>query len=282
MKSSSKQNTITSFFSSSAAKRQKTSTEQSNLSTISSENEEVASCEAPNLSSVVDLNLNKNIDSITTDNHSTLTTILDISLSPSSSSSTTQLIPPCLLSIEARSPTVDFTSPNDIRSSSSEPLLQSASPATSSSVTPIRSHSLLVSPTLFALPTDISRTLTDPPVQPILSSYKNNHDNRSFQKQWFINRPWLIYSIKNDKIYCFYCRHFGSTSPLINRNQSDSFIRGCNNWKSALDKKKGLPKHESSLAHITATANYNEYLLREKSKQNVINPSTTMLFYALY
>ena len=46
-----------------------------------------------------------------------------------------------------------------------------------------------------------------------------------------------------------------------------------------LIKKKGLPKHESSLAHITATANYNEYLLREKSKQNVINPWTVSPFY---
>ena len=68
MKSSSKQNTITSFFSPSAAKRQKTTAEQSTLSIISSENEEVASCEASSLDSATDPNLNSNVDLITTYN----------------------------------------------------------------------------------------------------------------------------------------------------------------------------------------------------------------------
>lgn len=35
--------------------------------------------------------------------------------------------------------------------------------------------------------------------------------------------------------------------------------------------KKGLSKHEASVVHIKATANYNEYILREKSKLNVID-----------
>ena len=280
MKSNSKQNTITSFFSSFAAKRQKTSDEQSNLMVTSSENEEVASCETSNLVSATDPNIDRNVDSITTHKQPVPRLSLDISLLPSTSSSTTQLTPSYLLTIDTRSPVVGFASPNDIRSSAAESSSQSASPApscvssssaASPSLTPVDSRCFSVSPTSYTLPNDISHTLVDPPAQPILPSYKNNHDNRSFQKQWFINRPWLEYSIKNDKIYCFYCRHFGLTSPLINRNQSDSFSRGYNNWKNALDKRKGLPQHESSLAHVSATANYNEYLLREKSKLNVIN-----------
>ena len=68
VKSSSKQNTITSFFSPSAAKRQKVTAEESTLSIISSEDEEVASCEASSLVSATDPNLNSNVDLITTYN----------------------------------------------------------------------------------------------------------------------------------------------------------------------------------------------------------------------
>ncbi len=58
---------------------------------------------------------------------------------------------------------------------------------------------------------------------------------------------------------------------MINRNQSDAFLKGYNNWKNVLDKKKGLPKHEASVVHVKATVNYNEYILRKKSKLNVID-----------
>ncbi|CAF1268253.1 unnamed protein product [Rotaria sordida] len=259
-------------------KKQKISNEQFNVSVTSTETEEVASSEALNLLPTIDPNVSVNVDSTTTYKQPALKLSSDICLLPSSSSSRTQLITPCLLAIDTRISAVDSPSSNNICSSSSEPPSQSVSPATcftslsaSPALTPVDTRRLSVSPTSLLLPIDVSHTLTDPPAQPILSSYKTNHDNRSFQKQWFINRPWLEYSVKNDKIYCFYCRHFGSTNPLISRTQSDAFAKGYNNWKNALDKKKGLPQHESSLAHVTATANYNEYILREKSKLNVVN-----------
>jgi hypothetical protein len=56
MKSSSKQNTITSFFSSSATKKQKISDEQLNLSVTSTETEEIASSDALNLLGAIDSN----------------------------------------------------------------------------------------------------------------------------------------------------------------------------------------------------------------------------------
>jgi hypothetical protein len=58
---------------------------------------------------------------------------------------------------------------------------------------------------------------------------------------------------------------------LINRNQSDAFINGYNQWKYALENKRGLKQHETSAAHLTATAAYHEFLLREKTGSTVLN-----------
>ncbi len=66
MKSSSKQNTITSFFSSSATKKQKISDEQLNLSVTSTETEEIASSDALNLLGAIDSNVSVNFDATTT------------------------------------------------------------------------------------------------------------------------------------------------------------------------------------------------------------------------
>ncbi|CAF4003689.1 unnamed protein product [Rotaria sordida] len=106
------------------------------------------------------------------------------------------------------------------------------------------------------LPIDISRSVLDPPSQSFLLSYKINKD-KCFQKQWYNNRSWL--------------EHFGSTNNLINRNQSDAFLRGYNNWKNALVKNRRFHQHQTSTAHITATLNYNQFLVREKSQLSVVN-----------
>ena len=58
---------------------------------------------------------------------------------------------------------------------------------------------------------------------------------------------------------------------MINRNQSDVFSPGYNNWKHALGTKRGFKQHETSAAHITAAFNYNEFLIRKKSQSNVVN-----------
>ncbi|CAF1470107.1 unnamed protein product [Adineta steineri] len=150
-------------------------------------------------------------------------------------------------------------SPVDTRRSLTDPFSQPAS-----SLSPL---SIILSP----VPLDISRSSADPPTQPILPSYKINNENRSFQNRWFTNRPWLEYSIESNKAYCYYCRHFGLTNIMINRNQSDAFLKGFHNWKIALEKNKGLKLHESSTAHITATHNYSEFVKREQSKLNVLN-----------
>jgi len=147
------------------------------------------------------------------------------------------------------------------------------SPSTilSSSSTASTTSPLAYSPSTSSLVVDISQSPVNPPSQPILSKHKTNEDNRSFQQKWYIGRPWLEYSIINDCAYCYYCRHFCSTNNLINRNQSDSFIKGFRNWKYALENKRGFKQHEISAVHITAKAAYQEFVFREKAGSTVAN-----------
>ena len=78
-----------------------------------------------------------------------------------------------------------------------------------------------------SMPVDISRTCNDLPSQPKLGSYPSNSRNRSFQANWYVNRPWLEYSMSNDRVYCFNCRHFRSYKTNI----GDAFTScGYNNW----------------------------------------------------
>ncbi|CAF4677174.1 unnamed protein product [Rotaria sp. Silwood2] len=117
---------------------------------------------------------------------------------------------------------------------------------------------------------DISISVDHPPIRPVLSSYPVNNENRSFQSQWYYNRPWLEYSIKNDSAHCYYCRHFG-ISIQTKRLQSDAFTTGFNGWKRALETDRGFDQHVKSSFHIVATKNYDEYKKRLQSNASIIN-----------
>ncbi|CAF1388545.1 unnamed protein product [Rotaria sordida] len=153
--------------------------------------------------------------------------------------------------------------------STSTTALSSVSSLSISTILSLASPSTISVPSSL-LPIDISRSVLDLPSQSFLPSYKINKD-KCFQKQWYNNRSWLEYSIYNDCANCYYCRHFGSTNNLINQNQSDAFLRGYNNWKNALVKNRRFHQHQTSTAHITATLNYNQFLVREKSQLSVVN-----------
>ena len=59
-----------------------------------------------------------------------------------------------------------------------------------------------------------------------------------------IPRNWLLYSVKNDAVYCFWCSLF-STAPV---NQSTVFEKSCGfrKWKKC---NKGIPEHEEDVHH---------------------------------
>ena len=117
---------------------------------------------------------------------------------------------------------------------------------------------------------DLSISGDHPPVRSVLCSYPANNENRSFRSQWYYNRPWLEYSIKNDSTYCYYCRHFG-ISIQTKCLQSDAFATGFNGWKRALEKDRGFDQHVKSSFHIIATKTYDQYKERLQSNASVIN-----------
>ncbi|KAK2639230.1 hypothetical protein Ddye_027025 [Dipteronia dyeriana] len=68
------------------------------------------------------------------------------------------------------------------------------------------------------------------PYKPILNQYPFTHDKKQqqrFQHSWFQKFPWLEYSIKEDRVFCFPCYLF-ATCP----SKYPTFtIRGFQNWK---------------------------------------------------
>ena len=118
------------------------------------------------------------------------------------------------------------------------------------------------------VPKDLSQSCRDSPSQPRLSSYRLNHQTRSFQSVWYKDRPWLEYSIDNDACYCFYCRHFSITKS----NLADAFTTsGFNNWKNALGKTGVLTKHALCQSHVLSTENFTSYKRREQTSSSVVN-----------
>jgi hypothetical protein len=272
---SSKRGTISSSFLSATRKKQRTDDQTSNTNTTSESEVEFAHPGTSNLI-IVDTSGNA-YESHYASSTTTSSSVHNDNLPPcQSKNSPLEPVPSSTFStVEPVSPSTSSTS------ESVSPSMRSTSPVSPScssihidthrSSDSTASTSKSISPLLLSSPVDISRSARDQPARPQLPTYKYNNDNRSFQKHWFIDRPWLEYSIERDRAYCYYCRHFGSTNNLINRNQSDSFMTGYNNWRKALEKNKGLRQHETSAAHIAATSNYHEYLAREKSKVTVVN-----------
>ncbi|CAF4769458.1 unnamed protein product [Rotaria sp. Silwood1] len=120
-------------------------------------------------------------------------------------------------------------------------------------------------------PADVSQTTQDSPAQPHLAAYPTGKENRSFQEKWYVNRPWLEYSVELDSVFCYYCHHVSQCSTPT-RIQRDSFtVGGFNNWKRALARDRGFDRHVKSQTHIISSANFFEYQSRQKSNTTVIH-----------
>ncbi|KAK2713079.1 hypothetical protein QYM36_011689, partial [Artemia franciscana] len=110
-------------------------------------------------------------------------------------------------------------------------------------------------------PTDISFSSLDPPSQPKLVQYPaqvtaNGKLKRSFNASYYGKHPWLEYSVQDDSVYCFYCRHFGGTSTLPGqRYGSRPFIDvGVRRWKDIsnfLEKQTRSDRHKDSVVSWT-------------------------------
>ncbi|XP_078438347.1 uncharacterized protein LOC144708786 [Wolffia australiana] len=92
------------------------------------------------------------------------------------------------------------------------------------------------------------------PFQPRLSKYPVDLKTcRSFSASWFQRFAWLEYSIANDNAFCFVCYLF-SLSKQTARSSSQFITCGFKQWKNALEKNKGLIKHNNSIDHTDAIA----------------------------
>uniref|UniRef100_H3ADQ8 TTF-type domain-containing protein n=1 Tax=Latimeria chalumnae TaxID=7897 RepID=H3ADQ8_LATCH len=84
-------------------------------------------------------------------------------------------------------------------------------------------------------------------------------------EKWYVNRPWLEYSVKADKGFCFPCRMYAcldNTGGMV----ADMFFfikSGFCNWKNALSQGNGFIKHENSLVHLNAMVDWTAARTRE-------------------
>jgi hypothetical protein len=99
--------------------------------------------------------------------------------------------------------------------------------------------------TVVTIPSD-SDLGTDRPQQPRLSSYSKDKNGRQFQASWFKDFPWLEYSVKRDKAFCFCCRIY---TTQTSKSKSAFVVDGFSNWTGALAPDKGFKKHNSTEDH---------------------------------
>jgi len=96
---------------------------------------------------------------------------------------------------------------------------------------------------------DISQCKDQKPVQSLISIYPRNSENRSFSSNYYLLFNWIEYSVSNNAVYCFPCRHF--LLGALTRGQNfgnDVFVnKGFNSWSY---KAKVFKKHASSENHI--------------------------------
>lgn len=97
-------------------------------------------------------------------------------------------------------------------------------------------------------------SLLDKPNQPknfIFPKKPYGKQNRSFQKVWFEEYPWLHYSEEKDVAYCYICINQNIRGNLTSaKNLEKAFIStGYSNWKKALLRFK---EHQSSECHNVA------------------------------
>ena len=102
----------------------------------------------------------------------------------------------------------------------------------------------------------------------IMEKFPKNNKGRHFSKFHckrklpngeIIDRPWIIYSVSNDKIFCFYCKIFQNN--ILNSISTC----GYDDWWNIA---KMLSLHEISKHHLQAMLNCCELHERLSSKNN--------------
>ncbi|KAL4089026.1 hypothetical protein QTP88_024104 [Uroleucon formosanum] len=86
---------------------------------------------------------------------------------------------------------------------------------------------------------DISMNKNEKPVQPMLLFYPKTN-NRNFQSSYFNKFNWLEYSISDDVVFCFPCRHFSlsassssvtTNTPQLHNNKKTKLFKTTNRYQ---------------------------------------------------
>lgn len=104
---------------------------------------------------------------------------------------------------------------------------------------------------------NLSLSKYDCPAQPNLSTFPKT-SGRKFSSNIYDMYEWVEYSVKDDAIFCFPCRHFSSNIVLSGEavNQRMFLDVGCQNWKKIKEK---LEKHNKSARHIASTVSWVQF-----------------------
>lgn len=125
-------------------------------------------------------------------------------------------------------------------------------PGTSNINIPSRADTLLVGEPNQIKFVDISLNCEHGPKQPVVTFPRRyiSGKQRSFQRSWYEKCPWIEYSLKNDSVFCFVCRHFSTQSQLL----EDVLVNtGYNDWKHLGSM---AAKHECSNVHKACQSKY--------------------------
>ena len=98
------------------------------------------------------------------------------------------------------------------------------------------------------------------PNQPVNTDFLKTlftNQYRSFHPDWFKSFGWIHYDISRDAAFYFVCIKALSKGQISTRNTESAFVKtSFRNWKKALEKDRGLLKHQQSSAHNDAVQRY--------------------------
>jgi len=114
---------------------------------------------------------------------------------------------------------------------------------------------------------DLSQQKYDKPMQPILDSFPRGRHGKRFSAVMYSHYEWVEYSVKEDAVFCFSCRHFAKSA--VRKGEilgSRTFIdKGFCKWS---DQHALLQQHQESERHqssMLAWANFKDVAAGEQT-----------------
>ncbi|KAF0711335.1 zinc finger MYM-type protein 1-like [Aphis craccivora] len=124
--------------------------------------------------------------------------------------------------------------------------------------------------TMTAQSSTFSNAVIDTPEFKKDISMNKNEKNPNFQSSYFNKFNWLEYSISDDAVFCFPCRHFSLSSNFRGQTIGNAAYidRGVKCWRNPL---QSLTKHSRSENHLTSVERWNQYLAIQAKQNSIAN-----------